>query len=95
MPAWSKLKALAPSLHYDAQIIRGTGSGGPLPADRWSSATLPTLVMAGSKSPAWMRNSMRSLADVLPNATHRTLDGQTHIVKPKALAPALSEFFRN
>jgi pimeloyl-ACP methyl ester carboxylesterase len=95
MPAWSKLKGLAPSLPYDAQIIRGTGSGGPLPAERWSSATVSTLVMSGGKSPAWMRNSMRTLADALPNATHRTLDRQTHIVKPKALAPVLSEFFRN
>ena len=94
MPAWSKLKALSPSLPYDAQIIRGTGSGGPLPANRWSSATVPALVIAGGKSPAWMRNAMRTLAGVLPNATYRTLERQTHIVKPKALAPVLSEFFR-
>jgi pimeloyl-ACP methyl ester carboxylesterase len=94
MPAWSKLKVLAPSLPYDAQVIKGTGSGVPLPADRWSGATVPTLVMAGSKSPAWMQNSMRALAEVLPNATHRTLERQTHIVKPAALAPVLAEFFR-
>jgi pimeloyl-ACP methyl ester carboxylesterase len=95
MPAWSKLKALAPSLPYDARIIRGTGSGGPLPDDRWSSVTTPTLVISGGKSPAWMQNSMRALAEVLPNARHRTLERQTHIVKPKALAPVLSEFFRD
>jgi hypothetical protein len=40
-----------------------------------------------------MRNSMRALADVLPNARHRTLQGQTHLVKPKALAPVLAELF--
>ena len=94
LPAWSKLKALAPSLPYDAQIIRGTGSGGPLPASRWAAATVPALVIAGGKSPAWMRTAMRALADVLPNATYRTLERQTHIVKPTALAPVLSEFFR-
>jgi hypothetical protein len=93
MPAWSKLKALAPTLPYDAQIIDGTGSGGPLPADRWSNAAAPTLVMAGGRSPAWMRSSMRTLAGVLPNASYRTLERQTHIVKPKALAPVLSDFF--
>jgi pimeloyl-ACP methyl ester carboxylesterase len=93
LPAWSKLKTLAPSLPYDAQIIQGTGSGGPLPADRWSGATCPTLVIAGGKSPAWMQNAMRDLAAVLPNATHTTLERQTHIVKPKALAPVLGEFF--
>jgi len=40
-----------------------------------------------------MRNATRALAGVLPNATYRTLDGQTHMVKPKALAPPLVEFF--
>jgi hypothetical protein len=40
-----------------------------------------------------MRNSMRALANVLPDARYRTLDGQTHMVKPKALAPVLAEFF--
>ena len=65
----------------------------PLPATRWSGATMPTLVMDGGKSPAWMRNATRALAGVLPNATYRTLDGQTHMVKPKALTPPLVEFF--
>jgi pimeloyl-ACP methyl ester carboxylesterase len=95
LPAWAKLKKLAPSLPYDAQVIRGTGSGVPLPADRWSGLSCPTLVIAGGKSPAWMQNAMRDLADVLPNATHTTLERQTHIVKPKALAPVLGEFFRH
>jgi len=36
---------------------------------------------------------MRALADVLPNAKLRTLEGQTHMVKPKALAPVLVDFF--
>ncbi len=36
---------------------------------------------------------MRALADTLPNATYRTLPGQTHLVKPAALAPVLVEFF--
>ena len=49
--------------------------------------------MDGGKSPVWMRNATRSLAAVVPNATYRTLDGQTHMVKPKALAPPLIEFF--
>jgi pimeloyl-ACP methyl ester carboxylesterase len=93
LPAWPRLKALAHTLPYDVQLIGDAGSGRPLPAARWSNVTVPTLVAAGSKSPAWMQTAMRSLADVLPNAEHRTLQGQTHIVKPKALAPVLTEFF--
>jgi hypothetical protein len=40
-----------------------------------------------------MRNAMRELAAVVPGAQHRTLPGQTHMVKPKVLAPVLGEFF--
>jgi pimeloyl-ACP methyl ester carboxylesterase len=94
MPAWSKLKAVAHTLPYDTRILGDTGAGRPLPADRWASVTIPTLVMDGGKSPAWMRHAMRALADVLPDARYRTLPGQTHLLKPQAVTPALVEFFR-
>jgi pimeloyl-ACP methyl ester carboxylesterase len=92
MPAWSKLKAVAPTVIYDAAIVDDYQKGKPLPSDRWTSVTMPTLVAVGGKSPDWMRNGMRALADVL-DAKHSTLEGQTHIVKPEALAPVLVEFF--
>lgn len=95
MPAWSRLTAVAHTLPYDLAIVGPYQKGRPLPATRWSAATMPTLVMDGGKSPDWMRNATRALAGVLPNATYRTLDGQTHMIKPKALAPPLVQFFRN
>jgi pimeloyl-ACP methyl ester carboxylesterase len=94
MPAWPKLTAIAHTLPYDISIVGPYQKGQPLPATRWRGATVPTLVMDGGKSPAWMRNATRAVASVVPNATYRTLDGQTHMVKPKALAPPLIEFFR-
>ena len=39
-----------------------------------------------------MRNAMQGLADTLPNAEHRILEGQTHMVKAEILAPVLSDF---
>lgn len=93
MPAWSTLKGVAHTIPYDTAIVDDRQSGKPLPADRWTSVTAPTLVIGGSKSPQWMRNGVRALADVLPTARHRTLEGQTHLVKPAALAPVLTEFF--
>jgi pimeloyl-ACP methyl ester carboxylesterase len=78
---------------HDITIVKDNQRGKPLPAERWAPVTTPTLVVAGGKSPAWMRHGMRALADILPNAEHRVLDGQTHLVKPKVLAPALEEFF--
>lgn len=94
MPAWSKLKVVAHTLPYDITLVQDNERGTPLRATQWASATVPTLVMDGGKSPAWMRHAMRALADVLPNAKHRTLEGQTHMVKPKAHVPALVEFFK-
>jgi pimeloyl-ACP methyl ester carboxylesterase len=92
MPAWSKLTAAADTLVYDIHVMGETGSGGPLPAERFS-VDVPTLVLDGGKSPTWLHNAADAVADLLPNAGRRTLPGQTHFVKPKAIAPALEPFF--
>jgi len=93
MPGWSKMKAVAHTLPYDVKLTIDYQRGEPLPAETWRGVTIPTLVLDGGKSPAWMRSAMSSLADALPNADYRTLPDQTHIVKPDALAPALKQFF--
>jgi pimeloyl-ACP methyl ester carboxylesterase len=95
IPMWSKLKAVAHTLPYDGAIVRDNQRGKPLPVSRWASVTIPTLVMDGGNSPAWVRHANRSLASVLPNAQCRTLQGQTHMLKPKAHAPTLLEFFKD
>jgi pimeloyl-ACP methyl ester carboxylesterase len=93
MPAWAKLKATAHTLAYDDEVLGDTGSGKPLPADRWASVSAPTLALDGGKSPEWMRTAMEAVANLLPDARHGTLPGQTHMVKAKVLGPALHEFF--
>jgi pimeloyl-ACP methyl ester carboxylesterase len=95
MPMWSKLKAIAHTLPYDAAIVQDNQRGKRLPPSRWASVTVPALVMDGGNSPAWMLHANRSLASVLPNAQYRTLKGQTHRLKPKAHAPMLVEFFKD
>jgi pimeloyl-ACP methyl ester carboxylesterase len=95
LPMWSKLKAVAHTLPYDGGIVKDNQRGKPLPASQWASVTVPALVMDGGKSPVWLRHANRSLASVLPNAQYRTLEGQTHMLKPKAHAPMLVEFFKN
>jgi pimeloyl-ACP methyl ester carboxylesterase len=93
MPAWSQLKGIAHTIPYDFRVLGDTGSGKPLPAGRWASVTIPTLVMDGGKSPAWMRHAMQSLAGILADARYRTLEGQTHLLKPEVVAPELGGFF--
>jgi pimeloyl-ACP methyl ester carboxylesterase len=67
---------------------------GAVPAEAAQAATMPTLVMDGGESEASFHDAAKALADALPNARYRTLEGQTHApVDPEALAPVLAEFF--
>ncbi len=91
LPVWKTLKGVAHTLPDDLALVEGLRQGRPLPTGRWTVA-VPTLVADGGKSPEYMRNSARAMATVLPNATYRTLPGQTHLVKPAPLAAALREF---
>lgn len=95
MPAWSKMKSVAHTLPYDGIIVEKELAGKLFPPGRWGNIDLPVLVACGEKSHDWMQNSMQALARHLPNTTHKTLEGQSHIVKPKVLASVLKEFFAN
>jgi pimeloyl-ACP methyl ester carboxylesterase len=92
-PFWPSLEAVAHTLWYDGVIMGDNMVGKPLSADRWSSVTIPTLVIAGGASPPSLGNAAQQLADVLPNARRLTMEGQTHEVDPTLLAPVLTEFF--
>ena len=63
-----------------------------LPKERVASVTVPTLVMGGGTTP-WLTHAAQAVADALPNAQRRTLQGQPHNVAPEAMAPVLVEFF--
>jgi pimeloyl-ACP methyl ester carboxylesterase len=93
MPAWGKLKRVAHTLPYDGEIMGDTQLGRPLPAARWPGTKVKTLVIVGGKSPAFFHTGTTMLADLLPNAEHRVLDGQTHMVKAKVLGPALIDYW--
>ena len=94
-PYWPRLKAIAPTLAYDSLITVEHQQGRPLSPDIWAAATMPTLVLCGGASEVWMRNGMQALADTLPDGTLRTLDGQTHNLRPNVVAPQLVRFFHD
>lgn len=88
-PFWAAQEALAHTLAYDATIM-GDYS---VPTDRAASVKAPTLVLAGGADFPWMRETAQALADALPDAETRTLEGQGHNVDQAILARALVEFF--
>ena len=94
MPTWAAMEKMAHTLAYDGKIMGDNMAGKSLRAEQWKSVTIPTLVMDGGASPDWARNAVQALADALPNAQRRTLEGQTHGADPAVIAPVLAEFFQ-
>jgi pimeloyl-ACP methyl ester carboxylesterase len=88
-PVWPLFEAAAPTLAYDAAAL-GDSS---VPTERAASVTIPTLVMAGGETFPFIRSAAQALADAVPHARYRTLEGQTHEVIDEAIAPVLEEFF--
>lgn len=88
---WRKLSAVAHTLPYDATIM-GDYS---LPRHRFAGIAVPTLALDGEKSDIRLRRAVHELAKAVPNAEHRTLQGQSHNAKAEVLAPALIEFLAN
>ena len=82
-------EALAHTLAYDATIM-GDYS---LPTERAASVIVPTQVIDGGASFPWIRKTAQAVADVIPEAQRRTLEGQTHNVAAEAIAPVLEECF--
>lgn len=89
-PMWSKLKAVAHTLPYDAAIM----SGFSLPASIAASVTIPTLVVGGEKSVVTLRNAVKQVAENIPNAESTFLKGQAHDVSAKAIVPVLINYFK-
>jgi pimeloyl-ACP methyl ester carboxylesterase len=85
---WRKMKAVAHTLPYDAAVM----SEFKVPAARLASVRVPTLAMHGSKTDARLARAAHAVAEAVPGAQHRTLDGQTHNVSPTALTPAVTDF---
>ncbi len=88
-PVWPMFEAVAPTLAYDAAEI---GPDRSVPVKRAAKIVSRTLVMNGTAIP-FMRETAQALAGAIPGAQQRTLEGQTHNVDSKVLAPELIEFF--
>jgi pimeloyl-ACP methyl ester carboxylesterase len=83
------LEATAHTLVYDAQVVGDL----TVPAAALRSITMPTLIVYGGQSPAFMGDAAKALAAALPNGHLRALEGQTHDIAPLVLAPVLLDFF--
>ena len=93
MPMWKGLKSAAMTLPYDlAAMGEHNMRGEPLDPAEWASVTGPALIVYGAKSPINLRHGSRAIAEVLPNAELRELEGMNHNFSNEVLAPVLAEF---
>jgi pimeloyl-ACP methyl ester carboxylesterase len=92
-PVWKGLKAVAHTLAHDFRIVLPFEQGKPLPVGYYASVAVPTLVIAGGKSPEYLRNAQAAIAEQVPGARLETLKGQTHMIRAKATVPALLAHF--
>jgi pimeloyl-ACP methyl ester carboxylesterase len=85
---WKKNESVAHTLPRDLAIL-----------DDWSvlkagaSIKIPVLIICGAKSPVEKQGAIKTVAESVPNSQRRMLEGQSHNVSMKVLAPALEEFF--
>jgi pimeloyl-ACP methyl ester carboxylesterase len=92
-PAWAGMEALAATLPYDVAVV---GNDRSVPVERAAKILADALVVDGGASREtmpFMRASADRIAQAIPNAQRRTIDGQGHNVSPGAIAPVLIEFF--
>jgi pimeloyl-ACP methyl ester carboxylesterase len=87
-PYWAVGEGVAPTLAYDAAVM----GDDTIPAERYARIGAPTLVLAGSASPQWMRDSAQAAAASVPDGRFGVLEGQDHNVAGDVLAPAVRDF---
>ena len=86
-PFWPAGEKIAPTLAYDAAILGDAA----VPVDRLATIACPTSLLTGGASPALFAAAAEAAVAVLPEGTHRVLDGQRHDVDPTVLAAAVAD----
>lgn len=92
-PLWPvTLSTLAHTVPYDARVQRSFTAA----PQELEAITVPTLVLVGAQSPPRMRSGSEAVAELIPNAELREIDGQRHMAMlgaPAMFAAAVNEFF--
>ncbi|MBK8445593.1 MAG: alpha/beta hydrolase [Micropruina sp.] len=96
-PFWPGLRALAPTLRYDAACL----GDGPPPTARLATITQPVLLTTGAIIDPHMANlpldffgaAADATAALIPNAKRTTIEVAGHVADPALLGPILAAFY--
>jgi len=92
-PGWEHLRGAARAIPNDWRIWQE-----PFEPDSLKSFAVPTLVLAGAESPAWIRAGAVAVLNALPAGTFAELAGQGHsgmITAPELFAKIVGQFAEN
>ena len=96
-PVWPALRALAPTLRYDAACL----GDGPPPAARLAAVTQPVLLTTGESIDAhsaglpadFFAAAADATAAHIPDVRRMTIGAPGHIPDPALLGPILTAFY--
>lgn len=83
---------LAHTMPYDHAVMGDESDGGVIPTDLAEQIGVPTLLLAGGASAPFFRDTAQRMADLIPGATYRVLEGQDHAAAVEAVVPVVAEF---
>ena len=86
------MQAVATTMPYDFDVMGHTTRGGVIPEDLVSAVGIPTLVLAGTASPDFLRDAATRITNLLPHAEYTLLEGQDHGAPADVVAPVVAEF---
>lgn len=87
-PEWERVAKIDFTLEYDYVVL----GNGQIPSNV-TQIEVPTLVVDGTESLAFMHPTADRLAELIPEAERRTLEEQTHQAAPEVVVPVLKAFF--
>ncbi|MBX2997807.1 MAG: alpha/beta hydrolase [Caldilineaceae bacterium] len=93
---WEAAAPNIPDFLHEEQQMAESGQPGPTDPAVLTKITVPVLLLRGSESKPWFVDSLRHVADHLPNSHQREIVGAGHFglhTEPEAVADELTRFF--
>ncbi|AKF10360.1 alpha/beta fold hydrolase [Sandaracinus amylolyticus] len=87
-----KMLAMAPTMLHDFEVMGELRTGGVIPRELVRAIRIPTLVLAGTESAPFFRDTAKRIAELLPDGRYQVLDGQDHGAAPDVVAPIVATF---
>jgi len=94
---WEAAAERLPLFNLESKQASGSGRPGATSPETLSQIEVPALLLHGDRSSRWFSDSVRHVAEHIPDAGTRQIDGAAHfgpLTHPESVADEMSRFFR-